>query len=333
MTDPTVYTEGPTESHLPQSANHSLRANHLLTSEALIALDYIAPPEKLAPYVTTFFLMRCEEPQIIDVLPAGLGIVIVFLNGDGEILIRDGAAYKSQRTNILTPLSAAAPITVNGPWHSFGASLSPLGWAAVTGRLSAAEHGNRLLDAGAMLGPQFTDLGEDMAARWNAGESTPADMAEALGDAIAARLKKVPAAHQKLIATVAGWLNEELSPRVDRLHEMVLYSPRQLQRLVDQYFGLPPKQLARKYRALRAAGMLADPRITDAQVTLIAEQFYDQSHMIREISLFAGRTPKRIGGGENPMLTALLDLRNFREIKPTLPQSPPNGRCARNTFD
>ena len=322
-----------TDSRPTSSANHSLRPNHVLTNEALIALDYIAPSEKLAPYVTTFFLMGCEEPHIVDVLPAGLGILIVFLNGDGKIFTRDGAVYNSQRTNLLTPLSTAAPIAVNGPWHSFGASLSPLGWAALTGRLSAAEHGNRLLDAGAMFGPRFTELGEDMAARWIAGKITPDEMAETLGDAIATRLKKVPAAHQKLIATVAGWLNEDLSPRVDRLHEMVLYSPRQLQRLVDQYFGLPPKQLARKYRALRAAGMLADPRITDAQVTLIAEQFYDQSHMIREISLFAGRTPKRIGGGDNPMLTALLDLRNFREIKPTLPQPAPRSRHAQLPLD
>lgn len=48
----------------------------------------------------------------------------------------------------------------------------------------------------------------------------------------------------------------------------------------------------------------------------IAEAFYDQSHMIREISLFAGRTPARLTGEESPYLTEMLDLRNFREIDP-----------------
>ena len=61
---------------------------------------------------------------------------------------------------------------------------------------------------------------------------------------------------------------------------------------------------------------MADPATTEQQVAMIAAQFQDHSHMAREITLFAGRAPARIGGGEHAMLTALLDLRNFREIKP-----------------
>jgi hypothetical protein len=36
--------------------------------------------------------------------------------------------------------------------------------------------------------------------------------------------------------------------------------------------------------------------------------------MIREIRLFAGRTPARLTGEESPYLAEMLDLRNFREI-------------------
>lgn len=305
---------------VPQSARRKRVLRGQLTSEALIQLDYIPPPDHLAPYITTFFLLRCEEAQIVDMLPAGLGILSVFMKGQGEIFIRNGTIDPSHRINILTPLSAAAPVALDGPWHAFGASLSPLGWAAVTDRKSAAQYGNRLHDATKFLSPMLAATGNDIADGWNAGQLDVQGMTDRLGAAIESLIQPVPSTHQKLIALVAHWLSESLSPRVDRLQDLVLYSPRQLQRLVDQYYGLPPKQLARKYRALRSAGLLADPNTTDDQVTNIAEQFYDQSHMIREISLFAGRTPARIGGADNPMLTALLDLRNFREIKPTMPE-------------
>ena len=42
------------------------------------------------------------------------------------------------------------------------------------------------------------------------------------------------------------------------------------------------------------------------------EHFYDQSHLIREIGIFVGRTPSRLGGEDKPILNGLLDLRNFR---------------------
>ena len=299
----------------PESANHRMLVRPL-TSTGLIALEYVAPPAHMAPYITTFYLLRCEEARITDVLPGGLGIVSVFMKGQGQLFVRDGTVDRGELANVLTPLSAAAPIEVEGPWHAFGASLSPLGWAALSGRRSAAEHGNRLLPAATLLDTDFAATARELADGWNTGDLGTDEMAGLLGSAIEVRLKPVPEAHAKLIATVAEWLSESLSPRVDRLQERVLYSPRQLQRLVDHYYGLPPKQLARKYRALRSAGLLADPATTEQQVAMIAAQFQDHSHMAREITLFAGRAPARIGGGEHAMLTALLDLRNFREIKP-----------------
>jgi len=314
-----------TGSRIPDSANRGqhpgARPNQDLTSPALISLEYFPPPQDLAPFVTTFFLLRCDEPRIVDVQLAGVGILAVFMRGQGDIYFRDGASDPSHRINILTPLAAAATVAVAGPWHSFGAALSPLGWAALSGGRSAAKHGNRLLAAGDLFGPAFARLGDELADGWCEGRLGVAEMARAMGAAIAAALKPVPPQHVRLIGQVAQWLGESLSPRVDRLQDAVLYSPRQLQRLVDQYFGLPPKQLARKYRALRAASMLADPRTSEAEAAAIADKFYDQSHMIREIGLFAGRTPARLRGPDAPMLAALLDLRNFREIASPPPAS------------
>jgi AraC-like DNA-binding protein len=306
----------------PHDLDRNPLAGKELTSAALIHLDYLPPPPELAPFITTYFVFRCDEPRIADIQPAGVGILAVFMQGRGEMFFRDGRVDPSHLVNVMTPLAAAAPVLVEGPWHAFGAALSPLGWAALTGCLSAAEHGNRLRDAGELIHPSLHAMGQAMAADYNAGRLSPADCAAMMSAALGPLLRDVPAAHVALMGRVADWLGQSLSPRVDDLARNALYSARQLQRLVDQYFGLPPKQLARKYRALRAAALLADPALPADQVALVQDQFYDQSHMIREMRLFAGRTPARLGASDQPMLSALLDLRNFREITPRVAVIP-----------
>ena len=105
------------------------------------------------------------------------------------------------------------------------------------------------------------------------------------------------------------------------------YSARQVQRLCERYFGLPPRGLARKYRALRAAVLLSRPDITVEDITAVQDHFYDQPHMIREMRLFAGRTPARIADPDTPYLSAFLDQRDFRGEGPRMAPIPPDLRA------
>jgi len=63
----------------------------------------------------------------------------------------------------------------------------------------------------------------------------------------------------------------------------------QVERRCKRYFGSPPMQLARKFRALRTAIAMThkDANLDD----ILAEGFYDQSHLIREMKHFTGITP------------------------------------------
>ncbi len=301
-----------------------------LTNPALIELEYFPAPEALAPFITTFFHFRCDEALISDVRPASAGLLAFFLRGEAQLFVRDGTVDSSHPASLVTPLSAAAPILVDGPWHVFGAAISPLGWGALTGGLSAATHANRLLDAADLIDPSLAAFAARLKAAYNAPGSAAGDppgltsdaMIDMASAALQPLLRAVPPAHAKLIGTVAEWLGGALSPMVDDLMAKSPYSPRQLQRLVDHYFGLPPKQLARKYRALRAAALLGHPDTPPEQVAAVEDQFYDQSHMIRELRLFAGRTPARLGNSDAPVLSALLDLRNFREVTPSFAAMP-----------
>lgn len=284
-----------------------------LTAASLIAVDYIEPPETLGPFVTTLYHFRCDEVLIRDIQPAGIGLVCLFPHGKGEMHFADGSRDPNHAVGLLTPLSRAAPIVVEGPFHAFGAALTPLGWAALTG-LHAGDHRDRLLPAASVLGEAIETEGQELLHAYRTGARTGAECARAVGAMIASRLRPVDPRHLALIADTARWLAASFNPRIEDLAGAGEYSGRQVQRLVERYFGLTPRALARKYRALRAAALMSSPQLSLEDEAAIAEAFFDQSHMIREISHFVGRTPARLTDNATPYLNELISPMNLREL-------------------
>ncbi len=289
-----------------------------LTAPGLFTLDYLAVRPELSDHVTTFYHFRCDEPKIEDIQPAAVGHLTLFPHGKGAMRFADGRTDPSHEVNLLTPFSEATPFSMNGPFHAIGAVLTPLGWAALTG-LPADKHANRLHHAGDWLDPVLVDGGTHLCALYRDRTRSGEECAAALGDLILAHLKPVKPRHVELITLTNRWLGGAIDPDVEDLFAALAYSRRQAQRLVERYFGLPPKSLARKYRALRAAMLMSLPQLSDELDAELAEAFYDQSHMIREIRLFAGRTPAKLQDDASPFLTEMLDPRNLREIDARIP--------------
>lgn len=286
----------------------------LITAAAQIAIDYIAAPPGIAPFVTTLYHFCCDEPVIRDIQPAAIGNLCLFPHGTGEMHFAQGHRDPNHRIGLLTPLSQATPIVVDGPFHAFGAALTPVGWAALTG-LHAGQHRDRLLPAGAVLGPTIDELGDRLIAAYRHGTMSGRDCALAVGEYIGRNIKAINPRHLELIAATGRWLSESFNPEVGELVGIVGYSARQVQRLVERYFGLAPRALARKYRALRAAALLSAPHLSLEDEAEIAEAFFDQPHMIREITHFVGRTPRRIADQSTPYLAEMIDARNLRELR------------------
>ena len=281
-----------------------------LTKASLMRMELFASPPEVAPYVTTFFRMRCDEKSIRDVQPTSLGMIVLMAKGEGHMRFLDGRREPSHRFMLVTPTTAASTFEIDGPCDSFGAMLSPFGWACLTG-LSAAERANRMHPGAELLPRPLAMAAEDALERFD--ELEPPAMIAHLSAALLTSVGTVPPGHGEFIKAVADWLAGSLSPQLDDLLERVPYSARQVQRLAERYFGLPPSRLARKYRALRAAVLLSRPVISDDEIAAVRDHFYDQSHMIREIRLFAGRTPARIADPDTPYLSGFMDLRDFRE--------------------
>lgn len=283
------------------------------TPQALIAVDYIPPPATVTPFVTTLYHFRCDEAVIRDIQPAAIGNLCFFPHGKGEMQFAGGYRDPNHEIGLMTPLSCATPIEVVGPFHAFGAALTPVGWAALTG-LHAGDHRDRLLPAPEILGPDLETLGQALLSAYRNGTMSGRDCALAVADFIAGHVRPINPRHLALIAATSRWLGGSFNPSVGDLSGIEGYSARQVQRLVERYFGLTPRALARKYRALRAAALLSAPELSFEDEAAIAEAFFDQSHMIREIAQFVGRTPARLGDHSKPYLAEMIAARNLREL-------------------
>ncbi|WP_337661280.1 helix-turn-helix domain-containing protein [Erythrobacter sp. Alg231-14] len=284
-----------------------------LTESSLITVDYIAPPAAISDYVTTLYHFRCDEAKIRDIQPASVGHVAIFPHGKGEMQFRAGHCDPNHEVAVMTPLSTANPIIVDGPFHVVGAALTPLGWASLTG-LHAGEHRDRLRDGREILGEKFAALGNDLNAQYRAGTLSGRECAHALSEFIGEMVKPINSRHAELIKVVNTWLGSSLNPDLADLLDRAAYSERQVQRLTERYFGLSPQALARKYRALRAAALLSFPQLTPEFEAELGDAFFDQSHMIREINRFVGRTPARLRDPDSPYLSEMIAPKNLREL-------------------
>jgi AraC-like DNA-binding protein len=292
-----------------------------LTEPSLITLDYYQPSAPLQPFITTLYSLQSSERDIRDVMPAGMGFLQIFLRGSGTLEFHDGRIEGPHRITLITPTSAAAIAHVEGPFLAIGAALSPVGWAALLG-LPADKHRDHLFDGIDHFGPDLAVLADQLVA---ALASDPADLealCQQLAAFIGARLKPVNSRHLQLIGHIGDWISSAFDPPLADLERRAAYSGRQLQRLTERYFGQAPKALIRKYRVLRVAALLQSPETSDERVAELINLFYDQSHLIREMRHFLGRTPSRLVSGHTPLLAAASGLRNYREVKPNFARMP-----------
>lgn len=276
-------------------------------------LEFAAPSADLAPLVTAFYLYRCEDPVVEGIERADIGQIRFMLHGQGKLVFPDGHAEPSTPIMVNGPGTGAASYRVDGPFHCFGVALRPVGWGALI-RIPAHERADHVTDGGALFGAEGLALLDTLR-----GIDAIGAMVAVVEPFLRQWAQPVPVEHRRLCEAVRAWLARDgadtASPiHVGQLFDAVPWSPRQVIRLVNQYFGAPPKLLERKFRALRAASLLLD----GGDAHRIAEPFYDQSHMIREIRRFTGHTPGTLASQIDPVLAMTLQAGAFQELDPVV---------------
>lgn len=284
-----------------------------LSADVMEVVRFVPPPA-LAPFVTQIYFFRCDEDLIRDWQPAAPGHLIFLLKGTGTLRFQDGHVDAVAKAAIIGPGLGATEFEFNGPLHDLGFALSPLGFVALTGR-PANHYVDRAVPASSLFGPEIDVLMERFTAGHGAGTMRLAQMVDEVATFLLSRLKTVSAAHVHLVQTVIGWLSSDFDPDVEKLYAQLDMSRSTAVRLITKYFGSAPKQLMRKYRALRAATIMIDPSAPPEVRSQVESVFYDQPHMIREIRQFAGRTPAALDGNDAKVMRLWLSKDNFRDIE------------------
>lgn len=277
---------------------------------SLIALRYFQPAPDLRRFVSAYYLFRADGPGVADVVRADLAQLRFMLAGRGRYQFAECDLVDAPPVSLVGPTMSASRFEIVGPAIVFGAALLPTGWAAGI-REEACSLVDRVADAGALFGRVVDDALDAMRA------APAAEVMVSIADAVL----RVAFAHPHeppgwFTSVTEAWLTGSAAPCVDTLVAESGISARQLARLANRIYGAPPKLLARKYRALRAAALLIDPR--GDRRAAAADAFYDQSHFIREFKHFTGLTPRQYQSNPPPVTRLIQQRRGFAAQLPRI---------------
>ena len=256
----------------------------------MIKLEYQAASVQLSPYISSLYRFEYQGAPLKELERADRAQFRFYLHGNGEYHFSTGRINRGYPVTIVGPTTGPCETACDGDVTVFGWGITPAGWAALMGAESEKKV-NHAFDAREIFGDWIMDLRSKLIECGTINEQ--AKLAEKAALEIYHDADTKPF---EFTAKVDAWLIRSIDPDIDDLVRDTGLSIRQLERNTRRYYGMPPKRLARKYRALRAAHLLAlGDSIDDNGVS---SAFYDQSHLIREIRAFTGLTPSQLRSGE-----------------------------------
>lgn len=275
-----------------------------------VGLRYFEPAPELRGFISAYYYFYADTPQLSDITRADLPQLRFMISGAGAYTFGNVRMMRAPAVSLIGPTMAASRFEAAGPLAVFGVGLLPAGWAALV-REDAGDFADRLADAEALFGTVMTDALDAM--RMTPRVEVMISVADAVLRVLAQRATEPPLWFTRM---TDEWLTGEASPDVDALVARSDMSARQLERLARRVYGAPPKLLARKYRALRAASALGAGGI--AWQDAAGDAFYDQSHFIREFKHFIGQTPRQFLRSPTPVTKLMLQRRELAGRMPEL---------------
>lgn len=275
--------------------------------------EWVEAPSSLARYLNSLYVLRTGPKGVDDMMPAYSGQLLITLSGGGTMHFGKEGDGQTLPEFVQCPLTEARKFEMEGDTVILGASLNFRGWAALTG-LPVNENHDDYRKLEDVLDESIASRIRAIGPQVQSGELTERqgldELAAILGDAF----QELPERHMQVIDTTLDWLSSSFKPEIETLLDKLPYSERQVQRLVTQFFGAPPVRLIRRYRAMRAATLLAMPQLDPGLEAEIREAFYDQAHMIKEIRHFTGRTPRRLMPKEHSVVKDTLAPAGYSSV-------------------
>jgi AraC-like DNA-binding protein len=275
-----------------------------------LSYNRAAVPE-LMPWISRLYATVVKVPDDYE-LACGLlndtAFMRIQLQGEWHAQTARGPLTHARAALFFGPQSHRMPVSVTGSFISIGVSLRPGACHAFKGP-SIPDHLDAIVTTDAIghsseaLLPRFAPDAdpEDWLQELEAIVRCMVDRSGGVEpDPITTRFETVCFADPTLaIRDIAGECGVEL---------------RKLERTIRRDFGMPPKQVLRRARALDMASQLrgvADQEEADE----LALRYYDQSHLIREFIELFGMSPSQFVAKPQPLMTLALESRQARRLE------------------
>lgn len=270
-----------------------------------------APPEDLQPWVARLVAAKIDASPD-SVIRCGmcndLSYQRIVLKGDWTATHRGGTDYFRDEPLLFGPHSRYMPLSCSGSVIAIGVGLRPGALHKLTTH-GAIDMVDRIV-RGDPLGLIEHELTDEYSS-----DNSPDQWIAHLEEALRKRIKQLDPEPPDPIASefeLAGFANPNLSlTEFSEEHNMSL---RKLERLVKRDFGLPPKQVLRRARALDIAAQLCGVA-DEAEADELMLRYFDQSHLIREFVAFFGTTPAAFRSAPRPLMTINLETRQARRLE------------------
>ena len=270
-----------------------------------------APAPDLAPWIARLYVSVVDAPadyQLSCGIFSDAAMLRIQLRGDWTAETADGPRAMGRAALYFGPQTIRMPISVRGSFTSVGLSFRA-GACHALGGLKLDAMCDRLapLETLGMCDVEWMSLFRE--------NGSPEEWCAAMEDAMRRLIARGGAVEPDPVTAcveAAAFTNPEIS--VARLAQQCGIEQRRLERLVRRDFGMPPKQVLRRARALDMASHLRGVADHD-EAEALALRYYDQSHLIREFTALFGMSPRQCVDSPQPLMTLSLETRQARRLE------------------
>lgn len=281
-----------------------------------------APPDDLRPWVARLVAAKIEaDPS--SLIRCGMCNDLTYgrivLRGDWTATSLEGTGHYRNEVLLFGPHSRYMPLSCSGSVIAIGVGLRPGALQKLTDRNveDLVDRVERSDPLGLVEHELFAEYPPD---------AEPEQWLTQLEDAVRRRIAALDPEPPDPLATafeLAGFENPNLSlAEFSQRHDVSL---RKLERVVKRDFGMPPKQVLRRARALDLAAKLCGV-VDEGEAEQLMLRYFDQSHLIREFAAFFGTTPSAFCAAPRPLMTLNVEVRQARRLEELNRLSPSEER-------
>jgi AraC-like DNA-binding protein len=270
-----------------------------------------APAPDLAPWIARVYVTIVDMPDNYR-LSCGLfndtACLRVQLRGTWTADTAGGRMELGRAGLFFGPQSRRMPISVTGSFTSVGIVLRPGACHGLKGP-KVGEHVDRIvsLDSVGLSAQRWLNLFDPAA--------TPEEWCQAMEQDIRTRIAMGDTSEPDPMTfrfEAAAFTDPTIS--IKQFAASAGIEQRRLERIVQRDFGMAPKQVLRRARALdMASHMRGVADIEEAEA--LALRYYDQSHLIREFTELFGMSPRQFVETPQPLMTLALETRQARRLE------------------